>query len=236
MIPHGRTADCSIPYTLGAPLGPNIDILMPEPSDDFDAAFADDEFAATTAPARAATTVLEEREPLGRTGDDPDVPHRTRIVPTSRRRTPPPATTLRDTGMTLDYPLSEPSLWPDAFDPEYGRPFPRKHAATEAGAAGASVAPAPQPNWVQRHRIGLVVGFGIVPFMAVPMVALLGTQSARLIADLQVPQMSYFIDWVIVGSIAAVASTALGMRYVLRRRRSADSARAVTYETIGQES
>ena len=79
MIPHGRTPDWSIPHTLGAPLGPNIDILMPEPSDDFD-----DEFAATTTPARAATTVLERREPPGRTRDDPDVPRRTRIVPTAR--------------------------------------------------------------------------------------------------------------------------------------------------------
>jgi hypothetical protein len=138
--------------------------------------------------------------------------------------------------MTLNYPLSEPSLWPDAFDPEYARPFSPKptavdHAATEAGAAAATRA-----SWAQRHRVGLVIGFGIVPFVAVPLVALLGTRSARLVADLQVPQMSFFLDWVIVGAVTTVAATVIGIRYVFRRRTAAEPAQAVNYEAVGQES
>jgi len=212
------------------------DILIPELSDDFEAALADDEIVATIAPPPATTTIAEFAE-FTRAGDEFDVVRRrTPIVASSRRRTPPRASALRDAGMLFDYPLSEPSLWPDAFDPEYAWPFPREQPAAEPAAVDAATAPAPQPGWVQRHRVGLVVGFGIVPFVAVPTLALLGTQSARLITDLQVPQMSFFLDWVIVGAVTVVAATLIGFRYVFRRRRSAETAPAVNYEAVGQES
>jgi len=91
------------------------------------------------------------------------------------------------------------------------------------------------PGWVQRHRIALVVAFGIIPFVAVPLIALLGTRSARLVLDLQVPQMSYFLDWVIVGAVTIVAGTLVAIRYGLRRRRAREPVAAVGFETVGQE-
>jgi hypothetical protein len=234
-LAHPRTPDWSIPFTLGAPLSPIADMLIPEPSHEFTADF-DDELAATRAPARTSSIALEERGHGAWAAGDLDVPSRTRIVPTTRRRTLPRPANMRDAGMTFDYPLSEPSLWPDAFDPEYARRFSRKPAAVDHAAAEAAAPPLPRPSWVQRHRVGLVIGFGIVPFVAVPLVALLGTRSARLVADLQVPQMSFFLDWVIVGAVTTVAATVIGMRYVSRRRTAAAPAQAGNYEPVGQES
>jgi len=232
---HPRTPAWSIPFTLGAPLSPIADMLIPEPSHEFTADF-DDELAATIAPARTSPTALEERGPGASVTDDLDVPARTRIVPTTRRRTLPRAANMRGAGMTFDYPLSDPSLWPDAFDPDYARRFSRRPAAVDHLAAEAVAAPLPRPSWFQRHRVGLVIGFGIVPFVAVPLVALLGTRSARLVADLQVPQMSFFLDWVIVGAVTTVAATVLGIRYLSGRRTATAPAQAVNYEPVGQES
>jgi len=220
-----------MPFTLGAPLGPAGGIDPPEPGAQGDPQPIQGEVAATLAPPPTTRRITDDPaagRPLH------ELPRRrTPIVPAARRSTPPPALAVREPGTTLDYPLSEPALWPYAFDPDYGRP---RSAERAAGARRHADTPTPDPAWVQRHRTGLVIAFGIVPFLAVPMIALLGTQAARVVLDLQVPQMSYFLDWVIVGAVATVAATAIAMRYVFRRRGAREPAPAVAFDTVSQES
>jgi len=218
-----------MPFTLGAPLVPAGDIRIPEPGERLDQTAIEDEVAATL----AACLVTDD---LAIPWQAPELPlQRTPIVPAARRVAPVSPTVARETAITLDYPLSEPALWPDAFDPDYGRAFRPERAQTARPTARGADAPAIDPGWIQRHRIGLVVAFGIIPFVAVPMIALLGTRSARLVLDLQVPQMSYFLDWVIVGALTVVASTLVAVRYVFRRRRARETVAAVGFDVVGQE-
>ena len=232
-IPHGRTTDWSMPFTLGAPLGPAADIPIPEPGQRLDEAALDGEVAATLAPPPAARLVADDFAIPAYAPELP--PPRTPVVPAARRMRPAPPLVARRRAITFDYPLSEPALWPDAFNPDYGRPFRPERAQTARPAARGADAPAVDPGWVQHHRIALVVAFGIIPFVAVPLIALLGTRSARLVLDLQVPQMSYFLDWVIVGAVTIVAGTLVAIRYGFRRRRAREPVSAVGFETVGQE-
>ncbi len=222
-----------MPFTLGAPLGPAGDIPIPEPGERLDEAARNDEVAATLAPPPAGYLVTDDLASAWYVPALPD--QRTPIVPAARRITTAAPSIAPQTAITLDYPLSEPALWPDAFDPDYGRPFRPERAQTARPAARRAEAPAVDPGWVQRHRIGLVVAFGIIPFLTVPMIALLGTRSARLVLDLQVPQMSYFLDWVIVGAVTVVAGTLVTIRYGVRRRRAREPVAAVGFEAVGQE-
>ncbi len=233
-MPLTRMTVWSMPYTLGAPLGPGADILLPAPpARDVAIRLADAELAATATAEPLPWGAIEQ---VGNPAVGREISYRpTPIVPRARRRTPPRAAIMPDAGIALDYPLSEPSLWPDTFDPEYALPFLGDRIDAPAAAA-LDPAPACRPGWVQRHRVGLVVGFGVIPFVAVPMIALLGTRQARLVTDLQVPQMSFFLDWVIVGAVTTVAATLVCMRYVFSRRRSHEPAPAVSFETVGQES
>src|SRR5271167_3825264 len=117
-IPPGRTPDWSMPFTLGAPLGPAAGIRLPEPGAQVDQEPIEDEVAATLAPPPATHRVTDDP------ATEPRVPEPTRrrtpIVPAARRSTSPPSRAVRAPRTTLDYPLSEPALWPDAFDPDYG--------------------------------------------------------------------------------------------------------------------
>ena len=115
--------------------------------------------------------------------------------------------------LTLERPLTgSATLWPDTDDSHDSHDS--HHALADlliditppaSGPAAAEPVPsdtvldAPQlagPDFLQRHRVAIVLSTGVLPFVLVPAAMLIDTPIARLVTDSQI-----------------------GMRYVFRRRR-----------------
>lgn len=71
------------------------------------------------------------------------------------------------------------------------------------------------PARLQRHRAWIVVVIGFVPALMVALVTVLAVQAARPGRSIEL-RIDSFIEWIIVGSVAAVALVIVGFRYLSR--------------------
>ncbi len=148
--------------------------------------------------------------------------------------------------LTLERPTTgSATLWPDTDDTHDAdaevlsdtTPPAASSAVTEPRPSdtSADAPPLAGPSLGQRHRVAIVLGVGVLPFILVPAAMLIGTPIARVVTDSQQAQFSNVLDWAIVTAVAVVGLVLVGMRYVFRRRhRSTNPVRS--YETVRESS
>jgi hypothetical protein len=137
--------------------------------------------------------------------------------------------------LTLERPpTGSATLWPDTDDSHDSHDSHHALAdllidITPPASAPAATEPVPSdtaldapqlagPDFLQRHRVAIVLSTGVLPFFLVPAAMLIDTPIARLVTDSQQAQFSNVLDWAIVTAVAVVALVLIGMRYVFRRR------------------